>query len=168
MRTTPHLLHTRSFILLPAVTKVSNHSSLQSGKAGDAAEIQKREERLVRERAEKRLQTLTKEVDWRVAKAYVALADGAEERDAHILKQKEMRSTSVSHSWSAADGASNTSRELEMMAVERYLDDDEWEAQERRAGRSPRAQPLPFDGNTSHRDGPSGFDKRNRWWPKSG
>ncbi|KAF9025496.1 hypothetical protein BDZ89DRAFT_902920, partial [Hymenopellis radicata] len=64
---TPHLLHTRDCILLPLSAKTAstdlNHPTPD--------EQRRREAR----RAEKRLQVVTKEADWRVARAYVALAD---------------------------------------------------------------------------------------------
>ncbi|KAK0463226.1 uncharacterized protein EV420DRAFT_1161757 [Desarmillaria tabescens] len=95
---TPHLLHTREFLLLPP----SSHPKL---KPSDSEPTGRREI----ERAEKRLQVLTKEVDWRVAKAYVALADEVDLDDSK-LKQP---ATSV-----------------EARAIERYLDDEEWECGE--------------------------------------
>ena len=65
-----------------------------------------------RERAEKRFQFLTKEVDWRVAKAYVALA----EDDDDIVKKESMI-------LSRPD-----SERLEAKAADQYFDDGEWEA----------------------------------------
>ena len=66
---------------------------------------------------------LTKEVDWRVAKAYVALADDEEEQEEFYSKQKELGEVG-----SSAAG-------LESLAIGRYLDDEEWEKGERSAGR---------------------------------
>ena len=66
---------------------------------------------------------LTKEVDWRVAKAYVALADDEEEQEDIRAKQKE-----IGRSASNAGG-------LESLAIGKYLDDEEWETEERNAGR---------------------------------
>lgn len=88
-----------------------------------------------RERAEKRLQTLTKEVDWRVAKAYVALADGSDvDADSSIVEGKEgLRKRHP--------GGSNG---LEGRAIDRYLDDEEWEAKEGREGRWVAIQPFPY------------------------
>lgn len=73
LSTTPHILHTRAFITLPPSARFPGGAQNVSA-AAQAKDIE-RERRLARERAEKRVQTLTKEVDWRVAKAYVALAD---------------------------------------------------------------------------------------------
>lgn len=115
----------------------------------------------MRERAEKRLQTLTKETDWRVARAYVALADDADARAARGSKQKEMGAVATA----ARSGASGPGA-LEAMAVEQYLDDDEWEAAERKAGRIPTARPLPFGATSSHRDAPEGSKDGGGWWSK--
>ena len=117
MRMTPHLLHTRSYLILPPTSKP--HPSLKL----DSAEEKAREDKLVRERAEKKVQMLTKEVDWRVAKAYVALADDEEEQEEFYAKQKEL-----------GEGRSSAAG-LESLAIGRYLDDDEWESGERSAGR---------------------------------
>lgn len=85
-------------------------------------EQQEREAHRTREKAIKRLQTLTKEVDWRVAQAYVALAEDPvadpDEEEELARKRKE----------SSIAGPSN----LEERAIERYLDDDEWEDQRKR------------------------------------
>lgn len=113
---TPQLLHTRSFLILPPTSKP--HPSLKL----DSVEEKAREDKLVRERAEKKLQMLTKEVDWRVAKAYVALADDEEEQEEFHAKQKEL-----------GDGGSSATG-LESLAIGRYLDDEEWEIGERNAG----------------------------------
>ncbi|KAJ7178577.1 hypothetical protein C8R43DRAFT_1084458 [Mycena crocata] len=114
LSTTPHLLHTRGFLTLPATAQ----SQLEASDARpNSAEERAREVRRTRERAEKRLQTLTKEVDWRVAKAYIALADDPAEAELFALKRKELGTT-------AAAAAS----QLEAMAVDQYLDDLEWEA----------------------------------------
>ena len=89
---------------------------------------------------------LTKEADWRVARVYIALADGDDaERDA---KMKEMATGSNS--------CASTSR-LERYAVEQYLEDDEWEANERRDGRQPRLPSLPSSSAAPPKD--------RRWWP---
>lgn len=108
-------------------------------------------ENLVRERAEKKLQTLTKEVDWRVAKAYVALADDAHEQETFSTKRKEI---GVSRTISDA----RTATGLEALAIERYLDDDEWEAEQVRVGRRPQILPLPINGK------PVAVQKVARWW----
>jgi hypothetical protein len=90
------------------------------------ADDEARRVRRLRERAEKRFQTLTKEVDWRVAKAYVALADDPEGVLMYDLKSKET---------DANGGTLGTSSGLEGRAVDWYLDDEEWEERELREGR---------------------------------
>ncbi|KAJ7659954.1 hypothetical protein B0H17DRAFT_954497 [Mycena rosella] len=136
LSTTPHLLHTRGFLTLPPAVQ----SKLQASDARPSTDEERaREARRARERAEKRLQTLTKEVDWRVAKAYIALADDADEADAFALKQKELGAP-------LSSAGSGSSSRLEALAVDRYLDDLEWEADQLRAGRSVHIPPLPLHG----------------------
>jgi hypothetical protein len=91
------------------------------------------EVRRTRERAAKRLQTLTKEVDWQVAEAYVALADDPEELELAIGKRKESGYTAAGKSHS----------DLERVALDWYLDDDSWEAAERREGRGVELKSFP-------------------------
>ena len=79
-----------------------------------------REARRARERAEKRFQTVTKETDWRVAKAYVALAEDTEDDPSGKEDASKKRTLETS---------------TEGRATDQYLDDAEWEAQERREGR---------------------------------
>lgn len=57
---------------------------------------------------------MTKEVDWGVARAYVALAEDNEVDNEYAMKRKEAGRSVVSGN--RAGGA-----------VERYLDDEEWE-----------------------------------------
>ncbi|KAJ6607414.1 hypothetical protein B0H10DRAFT_2166863 [Mycena sp. CBHHK59/15] len=133
LSTTPHLLHTRGFLALPP----SAQSKLQASDSRPNNEEERaRQVRRTRERAEKRLQTLTKEVDWRVAKAYLALADDPDEAENFVLKQKEL-GTQLSPAAASP---------LEAMAVDRYLDDLEWEANELREGRSMHIPQYPVQG----------------------
>ncbi|KAJ6494733.1 hypothetical protein C8R47DRAFT_974246 [Mycena vitilis] len=126
LSTTPHILHTRAFLTLPP----SAQAQLQaSDTAPNSAEERAREVSRIRERAEKRLQTLTKEVDWRVARAYIALADDPEEAYDYARKQKELGAV-------AAQG-------LEAVAIDRYLDDLDWESEQLRVGRAARIAPYP-------------------------
>ncbi|KAF5382138.1 hypothetical protein D9615_004303 [Tricholomella constricta] len=118
LRTTPHLLHTRRFLILPPTVR-KTEVPLNKETPEQARE---REASRGKERAEKRLQTLMKEVDWRVAKAYVALADDAEEVEEWNRKRKE--------SLGVGEGPSN----LEGRAIRKYLDDDEWEERQRDQG----------------------------------
>jgi hypothetical protein len=91
-----------------------------------------REARRARERAQKRFQILTKEVDWRVAEAYVALAEDPVELYDFDVKTKE--------SGLRKHGECS----LEAMAVERYMDDSEWEDNEGRHGRGVDIRSFPY------------------------
>ncbi|KAK7030269.1 hypothetical protein VNI00_014286 [Paramarasmius palmivorus] len=123
LTTTPHLLHTRTTLLLPDSARITgkNKENVSYTDAVENPEVRKLRER---ERAGKRLQSITKEVDWDVAKAYVALADGDGEEEEHAAKRKEL-------------GSGSGKATLESRAVDRYLDDIEWEESEMRAGRGP-------------------------------
>jgi len=92
-------------------------------------------DRRARERAEKRLQTLTKEVDYRVARTYVALAADTECCDRRKRKED-----------SSATGSKLSKASLEALAVDQYLDDEEWERGERREGRGVFIQKFPYSG----------------------
>lgn len=115
LSTTPHLLHTRTSIKLPSSAR------LPPGRPASFVDS-KAESRRVRERAEKRLQLLTKEADWRVAKAYVALADDPDEESWYAVKCKET-------------GANMNLMGLEARALDKYLEDEEWEKEQSRFGK---------------------------------
>lgn len=87
---------------------------------------------------------MTKEIDWRVAKAYVSLADDPEEVERVSLKRKE-------------NGQSVGKAGLEVLAIDRYLDDEEWEANERASGRQVRIEGLPSSSK-------GGGEKQERRW----
>jgi len=136
----PSLLHTRAFLILPPSAK-PHPSPITSKKTNDKG----REAELVRQRAVKRLQTLTKEVDWRIAQAYVALADDEHEQEARVSKIKEFPGSLDAAQTSSFDSETAISgTRLECLAVERYLDDIEWEAEEIKAGRQPVLPKFPF------------------------
>ncbi len=97
-------------------------------KADDEPSDAAYEARRAREKAEKRLQTLTKEVDWRVAKAYVAFAEHGEDEDEEWLDAKQSEKKVV-----VRDPFTGAESNLEARAIDRYMDDDVWEAQEREA-----------------------------------
>ncbi|KAJ7363925.1 hypothetical protein DFH08DRAFT_1015485 [Mycena albidolilacea] len=127
LSTTPHLLHTRTSLALPP-------SALAKLRASDAAPVSPAEAR-AREvsRAGKRLQTLTKETDSHVARAYIALAEDPEDAASFALKQKELGAP-----------AAAASSSLAAVAADRYLDDLEWEAEQLRAGSAARIDPFPI------------------------
>lgn len=103
---------------------------------------------------------MTKEVDHSIARAYVALADGNSDEDLSEVKKK-----------SAPDSnASNSAQGLEGRAVDRYLEDDEWEAQQRAQGLLPKLQGFPFFnaiGSSPSAAVEKGVGRRWSWWGKS-
>jgi hypothetical protein len=121
LTTTPNILHARSFIVLPPSSKPHD----QEGPSEE--ELKAREAKRVRERAERKLQTLMKEADWRVAKAYVALADDEEQQDEARRKMKMSDSL----------GSGSSANALEAAAIEQYLDDEKWEREQRKQGLGP-------------------------------
>jgi len=83
---------------------------------------------------------VTKETDWGIAQAYVALAEDSDsEPDVTSLKQLEGEKSSQ-------QGTARTRTTVEERAVDRYLDDDEWERRERAEGRGVHIQRLPVGG----------------------
>jgi hypothetical protein len=84
------------------------------------------------------LQQVTKEADDGIAQAYVALAEDSDsEPDVASLKaegEKESRRVAP------------TRITLEERALDRYLDDDEWERRERVEGRGVHIQRIPIGG----------------------
>ncbi|KAI0806287.1 hypothetical protein BC629DRAFT_1590683 [Irpex lacteus] len=130
LRTTPHLLHTRTVLTLPPSAQVPLEQTVPPSTDPEY------ESRRAKERAEKRFQTLTKEVDWRVAKTYVALASDpalAADDVAENWKSSEISDKKLKASGSLDDEDSNVN--LEASAIDRYLDDEEWERREREQGR---------------------------------
>ena len=123
LSTTPHILHTRSTILIPPISKIPPEDPV----LGEARRV---------ERAEKRLQTVTKEVDWRVAKTYVAIAQHSGPSEAQGKKEK----TPVSE----CKESLRNGPVLENEAIDRYLEDAEWEEQERKEGRGVVIQKFPW------------------------
>lgn len=81
---------------------------------------------------------MTKEVDYRVAKAYVAIAD--EFSDSDTVDEGEGK-LDAEKKKSVRLGQSQST---ESRAVDRYLDDEEWETNELRAGRMPRLPSFPL------------------------
>jgi hypothetical protein len=112
LNTTPYLLHTRAFLILP-----ESHS--QHTTSAPSAEDNARETRV---RAQIALQRVTKETDWGVAQAYVALAEDSDlEPDITSLKFEGEKPGSGS------EKVRRRGTTLEERAVDLYLDDDEWE-----------------------------------------
>ena len=133
LTTTPHILHTRTTILLTPTLK----SPSEDPAFAEARRV---------ERAEKRFQMVTKEVDWRVAKAYVALAQDSDPSE--VLENKEKPSNREGGlRMTPGSGSVNSSQKgiLESDAIDRYLEDSEWEERERKGGRSPVIHKFPWD-----------------------
>ena len=119
LTTTPHLLHTRTTLTLPP--------GLRRPPSPPPADAADRLARRAQEQAAKRLQFVTKELDPHIARTYVSLASG--EFDAGSSKEGK---------------SSHNATKLEDRAVNQYMEDSQWEAEERRGGREPRLQPFPF------------------------
>ena len=116
LNTTPYLLHTRAFLILPETH--SQHATGAPSVEADAHET--------RVRAQIALQRVTKETDWGMVQAYVALAEDSDSEPDMTYKFEGEKLQS---------GSSRRRTTLEERAVDLYLDDDEWERREsRRAG----------------------------------
>ena len=133
LRTTPHLLHTRTVLKLPPTARSSASSTHPSGPVDPEYEAHR-----TRERAEKRFQTVTKETDWRIAKAYVALAENAD--PSPLLKEDTFKKVQQDSS-------------VEGRAMDQYLDDEEWEVQQRREGRGVHIPPFPYTASSRTQKG---------------
>ncbi|KAJ3537552.1 hypothetical protein NM688_g6670 [Phlebia brevispora] len=138
LSTTPHLLHTRAFLTLPPSTKRTVPPAPYD-KARDNAYKASR----ARERAQRRLQTLTKETDRRIANAYVAIAEDADGEDGSVPKEA-LEMAQPEKKVLARDPYTGAESNLEARAISRYLDDDEWEAEEHRAGRDVAIPTFPL------------------------
>jgi hypothetical protein len=152
LNTTPHLLHTRTFLELPPSSKPIPLQYVLSEE--DQAN---REARRVKERAEKRLQMVTKEVDWHVAKAYVALAERPDNVGLSAEKRKEGSPVGPP---TAPPVSSVSGGDLTLRAVDMYLDDEEWERNEINAGRSSSPHRLPRSAKAK-----SAMDLQTKLWP---
>ena len=126
------------------------------------------------ERAAKRFQLVTKEEDWRVANAYVAIASSSSASSAEPLPDKEKNefrsrgaSSSVltkrilSEGTTGSSGDSGASTSTTARAVDAYLDDDEWEAEQIAAGRRP---PSTYSAGSKLHSGPSKARFANLTW----
>ncbi|CUA76042.1 hypothetical protein RSOLAG22IIIB_02049 [Rhizoctonia solani] len=120
LTTTPHLLHTRTTLQLPPGSRAPSPPP---------PDLLERLEARAKERAGKAFQAITKETDWGVAQSYVALLDTEDEE----IKEGKRRMVDLS----SRDGR-------QALAVDRYLDDNDWEEEQRKAGLSPRIEPFPF------------------------
>lgn len=104
------------------------------------------------ERAAKRFQLVTKEEDWRIANAYVAIAsssspDPQPDKEKNELVDGRASSSSLTkrtvHDGRTGETDHNgASASTTARAVDAYLDDDEWEAEQLAAGRRPSSAYL--------------------------
>ncbi|KAI0324582.1 hypothetical protein GY45DRAFT_1438966 [Cubamyces sp. BRFM 1775] len=157
LRTTPHLLHTRSVLVLPPSSRPPPPLSPSQQQADE-----ERRARLARERAETRFQTMTKETDRDVAKAYVALAglpDGEGKDHMEYEKEKGLRRRRAHASEDDGAGA-----RVEGRAIDHYYDDEEWEGSERAEGRKPSLPPFPYGPSRSTQTHPSRGGEDKSWW----
>lgn len=115
LNTTPYLLHTRTFLILPE--SHSRHATNAPSAEDDT--------RQTRVRAQIALQRVTKETDWGIVQAYVALAEDSD-------SEPDMTSLKIEGEKSQSPRRGTT---LEERAVDLYLDDDEWERREGRRAR---------------------------------
>jgi hypothetical protein len=136
MTTQPHLLHTRTSIIIPTPDGGPAGLSTTLFSVDDEEPVEPespksrydREAKRARERAAVRLATLTKETDPSIARAYVALAE--EEGDDDVLARRIKAKELSLPSTSVCNG-------LEGVAVDAYLEDEEWENEMRKKGKGP-------------------------------
>jgi hypothetical protein len=111
----------------------------------------------MRARAQVAFQQVTKEMDDGIAQAYVALAEDSDsEPDVASLKAEGEKKES-----SSSRRVARTRIALAERALDRYLDDDEWERRERAEGRGVHIQRLSI-GRGQH-----GGEKVG-WWGRWG
>ncbi|KAG8908340.1 hypothetical protein FRB99_007267 [Tulasnella sp. 403] len=101
---TPHLLHTRTTLTFPPTSR--------RAPSPPPSNVQERREK---EKATRRFQSVTKEVDDTVARTYVSLAEGEQD---HNKEDTKVRPDSS----------------LEGRAIDQYMDDEQWEVEQRRLG----------------------------------
>lgn len=117
---TPHLLHTRTTLVLPPTAR--------RPPSPPPVDVQQRLEQRAKEKAAKRLQFVTKEVDPHIARTYVSLAEGEDNPSYKEVKKAPVKGDEV----------------LEGRAIDQYMEDAEWEAQQRRLGISPKIPIFPY------------------------
>ncbi|TFK87978.1 hypothetical protein K466DRAFT_489916 [Polyporus arcularius HHB13444] len=154
LRTTPHLLHTRSFLVLPA--SVVSPPLTPAQQSLD----EERRARLAVERAETRFQSMTKEADRDVAKAYVALA-GLPDEEATAGDSKEYETEKALRKRRPYADAGLGGSSLEERAVDQFFDDEEWETRERAEGRNMTIPSFPYLDRTADK---LPAEEQKTWW----
>lgn len=137
------------------------HSDSQQYTANDALPEEEKARR-ARGRAHVAFQHVTKETDDRIAQAYVALADDSDS-GSDVLPLKD-----EGEKLSRGADLTNLKRTLEERAVDRYLDDDEWERQERAEGRGVHIQRFPIGGLRAGIATTNFNGKKSGWWQRWG
>ncbi|KAF8896240.1 hypothetical protein BD779DRAFT_1494765 [Infundibulicybe gibba] len=110
LKTTPHYLHTREYLVLPSSPTVEEEKERETRRARHAQSTA---------------------YNWRIAKAYVALAEDDDTSDMMCKETGEPK------------GAMG-SQQLDSLAIDQYLSDQEWEQNELRSGRSVKIPKFPF------------------------
>ncbi|KAI0787914.1 hypothetical protein C8Q74DRAFT_1197093 [Fomes fomentarius] len=139
IRTNPHLLHTRSFLILPPSARAPPPLT-----AAEQALDEERRARLAIERAETRFQAITKETDRDVAKAYVALAGMPDVDDTKECKKETANGLRKRRVRMPVDASGSGETGLDERAMDQYFDDDDWESREQAEGRKVSLQPFPY------------------------
>ncbi|KAF8754307.1 hypothetical protein RHS01_06233 [Rhizoctonia solani] len=120
LTTTPHLLHiTRTTLQLPPGSRAPSPPP---------PDLEQRSEARAKERAGKAFQAITKETDWVSLKRmyrYLKWKDVDERRKRRMIDTRSKEGKQA-------------------MAVDRYLDDNAWEEEQRKAGLVPRIEPFPY------------------------
>ncbi|KAL5503830.1 hypothetical protein ACEPAH_7901 [Sanghuangporus vaninii] len=173
LTTTPHILHTRTTLILPPSAK-----SLPPGEEESHDYDPERERQIKLEKTAKRLQLITKEADWDVAKAYAVLAQSSSSSSSSSssaslsadmrtrmngchkssdLRQplsKERNGVDEKSTCTCTDEKDNLSQRrgtMQERALDAYLEDNTWEARERAEGRGPSSASTSTASPTSHR-----------------
>ncbi|KAI0649284.1 hypothetical protein C8Q79DRAFT_903898 [Trametes meyenii] len=158
LRVTPHLLHTRSFLVLPPSARSPPLLSPEQRVLDNELKA-----RLARERAETRFQATTKEADRDVAKAYVALVGLPDTEEGTLKEYGKEQGLRQRRVRAGEDGGGEST--LEARAMDRYLDDDEWEARERAEGRKPGLPSFPYVGPAESRRSTGKVSAEEKsWW----
>ncbi|KAL4243251.1 hypothetical protein ABKN59_011357 [Abortiporus biennis] len=148
LRTNPHLLHTRAFLIFPPSNNVQSvpeasrtdaSSSISPVLVEDSVEQAALRARYERERAQKKFQTLTKERDYDVARAYLNLASSSSLTSLSGKEKEKVRSDAKT-----TQDIPRGECSIEGRAIDHYLSDEEWEENERREGRNVDIPKFPF------------------------